>query len=130
MKSNTFLYKLEVRGYELDSYNHVNNAVYLNYMEQARWDFFRQTDLLQLIKDSGKKLVVVGINIRYMKEIRLFDKIVVETKIKKESPYLTFFHRILNEKSKALVARAKVKTLFLDDNKIPTDIPSEIFNYI
>ena len=32
---------VEVRTYELDSYNHVNNAVYLNYLEHARMDFLK-----------------------------------------------------------------------------------------
>ena len=31
--------EVEVRSYELDSYNHVNNAVYLNYLEYARMEF-------------------------------------------------------------------------------------------
>jgi len=38
-----FEYRLSVRGYELDSYNHVNNAVYLNYYEQARWQLMKET---------------------------------------------------------------------------------------
>ena len=33
---------LEVRGYELDSFNHVDNAVYLNYYEHARWQILRR----------------------------------------------------------------------------------------
>ena len=31
--------ELSVRSYECDSYGHVNNAVYLNYLEFARMDF-------------------------------------------------------------------------------------------
>lgn len=31
---------VQVRGYELDSFGHVNNAVYLQYAETAKWDFF------------------------------------------------------------------------------------------
>ncbi|OQX73426.1 MAG: hypothetical protein B6D61_12575 [Bacteroidetes bacterium 4484_249] len=125
----TYFYNLEARGYELDSYNHVNNAVYLNYMEQARWDFFRQINLLSFLNESQKKLVVVGIDIRYKKEIKLFDKLVIETRIETQLPYLVFHHRIVNSETKMLAARAKVKTLFLDENKIPTDIPKEILNY-
>ena len=33
-------FEFNVRGYELDSFGHVNNAVYLNYLEQARWEMF------------------------------------------------------------------------------------------
>ena len=31
-----FTLKFKVRSYECDSYGHVNNAVYLNYLEFAR----------------------------------------------------------------------------------------------
>ena len=39
MKTTT---KITVRAYELDSYNHVNNANYLHYLEHARMDFMNQ----------------------------------------------------------------------------------------
>ena len=40
------IFKLRVRGYELDSFGHVNNAVYLQYAEEAKWHFFAETKLL------------------------------------------------------------------------------------
>ncbi len=48
----TFEYSLEVRGYELDSFNHVNNAVYVSYMEQARWEVFRETGTLDYLNEN------------------------------------------------------------------------------
>ena len=38
---NLFQITLPVRGYEIDVYGHVNNAVYLQWLEQARWDWSR-----------------------------------------------------------------------------------------
>lgn len=126
-KNKTYQYHLEARGNELDSYMHVNNAVYLNYMEQARWSLFREAGLLSQLQGHGRKIVVVEMNVRYMKEIKLFDEVVVETKVKKEMPYLIFNHRIVNASDRLPHARAKVKTLLLDDKNTPTDIPAEIF---
>lgn len=126
-KNTTYQYHIEARGNELDSYNHVNNAVYLNYMEQARWSIFQKTGLLHLLKGSGNKIVVVEMNIRYMKEIKIFDKVIIETRIKKELPYLIFNHRILNATDNKRHARSAVKTLLLDENNTPVDIPHEIF---
>ena len=31
---------IRVRGYHLDLYGHVNNARYLEFLEEARWDLF------------------------------------------------------------------------------------------
>lgn len=40
MKSSVF--KMEVRFVDIDVMGHVNNAVYLNYFEQARMHFFKE----------------------------------------------------------------------------------------
>lgn len=34
--------KLTVRNYHLDGYGHVNNARYLEFLEEARWTFFQE----------------------------------------------------------------------------------------
>lgn len=33
-----FSTEIDVRGYEIDSFGHVNNAVYLSWLEHARWE--------------------------------------------------------------------------------------------
>ncbi len=33
--------QIKVRGYHLDVYQHVNNARYLEFLEEARWDGLR-----------------------------------------------------------------------------------------
>ena len=38
----TYTTPLKVRTYECDGYNHVNNAVYLNYLETGRMDYLMQ----------------------------------------------------------------------------------------
>ena len=42
--------KLTVRNYHLDGYGHVNNARYLEFLEEARWTFFQEHDLLSELK--------------------------------------------------------------------------------
>ena len=114
---------LVVRGYELDSYGHVNNAVYLQYFEQARWEFMKDQGLLEKINGLEFFLVVVDTHIRYMRESNLFDELVIETSCKVEKPYIVFRQRILNAQSRLPVTRATIKTIFVDRQKIPMDIP-------
>lgn len=121
-----FEYHLTVRGYELDSYNHVNNAVFLNYMEQARWEIMQEDGILDRYQEEGKKLVVTEINIRYAREIKLFDEIVVLTELRENAPYLVFQHKIVNKKKDTLCAKATVKTLLLDKDNMPMDIPEDL----
>jgi YbgC/YbaW family acyl-CoA thioester hydrolase len=121
-----FEYKITVRGYELDSFGHVNHAVYLNYMEQARWEIIRQIGLIGKLIQEAKKLVVIKIEVRYVNELKLFDEIIIQTKVKKEAPYLVFNHKLIQQTGNYQIARAVVKTILLDHNKTPLDIPEEL----
>ncbi|HOH84827.1 MAG TPA: acyl-CoA thioesterase, partial [Bacteroidales bacterium] len=91
-----FEYRLSVRGYELDSYNHVNNAVYLNYYEQARWQLMKETGLLEKLQNEKILVVVTEINIRYSKEARLFDNILIKSKVEFSGPYIVFKQYMFN----------------------------------
>jgi len=126
MERMKYSYKTYVKGYELDSYGHLNNAVYLNYTEQARWEILNEKNLLHLFFNRGLLLVVTETNIRYKRELKLFDAIEIETKIKYEAPYLIFYHDIKNTTSGYSAAKAKVKTLLINADRIPQDIPDEL----
>lgn len=58
---------IKVRGYHLDVYSHVNNARYLEFLEEGRWDYFDQRDFLRHFADSKLAFVVVNINISYVR---------------------------------------------------------------
>lgn len=117
---------LEVRGYELDSFNHVNNAVYLNYYEHARWEIIKDSGILEYFEKTGNFLVVVETHIKYFKEIHLFDRLVIQTTISKEDPYLLFNQEMFLSDSKAKVSKTTIKAILLDDTKTPIDLPDEL----
>jgi YbgC/YbaW family acyl-CoA thioester hydrolase len=114
---------ITVRGYELDSYGHVNNAVYLQYYEQARWEMMKDLGFLDLVKDSGVSVVVIESLVRYMRELSIFDDLVVESTFESKSPYLIFHQKIFEKKSNLPASRARFKTVFIGQDKIPQDIP-------
>lgn len=115
---------ITVRGNELDSNNHVNNAVYLNYFEQARWESFREAGLLDVVKNGKLTLVVTEIKIRYIREALLFDELEIMTSIIKNSPFLVFRQRIINPSTNQSIARADTRTIFIDEARSPKDIPA------
>jgi acyl-CoA thioester hydrolase len=125
-----YLFKTEVRGYELDSYGHVNNAVYFNYTEQARWELLKENRILETLHDKNLLLVVTETNIRYMRELKLFDKLEIETAVAYEAPYLIFHHDINNVTADHKSAKAVVKTLLIDQDRIPQDIPVELLKVV
>lgn len=124
----THEWHMTVRGYELDSFGHVNNAVYLNYLEQARWEIFREKNLAGYFSESGKFLVVVETTIRYTREAKLFDELVVKTSMRRANPFLIFTQKIFNVASGEKVTAAEIKTLLLDGERIPHNIPDEFLD--
>ena len=117
---------LTARGYELDSYNHINNSVYFNYFEHARWEYFRQMGWYHFVKDSDLSLVVTDVHIRYQREIKLFDELLIESTCYQEKPYLIFQQKIIKKTNQLTAARARTKLIFLDKDNIAQDIPAEM----
>ena len=79
------------RNYHLDGYGHVNNARYLEFLEEARWAFFEEHGLLSEI--DGLMLVVVRTDIRYRRAAVDGDILRFEGRLKE----LTSRHIILTQ---------------------------------
>ena len=122
--------QIAARGYELDSYGHINNAVYLNYFEHARWVYFRQTGLSATLNHGGIVAVVTEINIRYQHEVLMFDDLRVESVCSAEGPWMIFRQRLFNATRQNQAARATTKLVFIDREKKPQDIPAEVLAVI
>ncbi|HQI70477.1 MAG TPA: acyl-CoA thioesterase [Bacteroidales bacterium] len=120
-----FEYRLSVRGYELDSYNHVNNAVYLNYYEQARWQLMKDTGLLEKLQAEKILVVVTEINIRYSKEARLFDNILIKSKVEFSGPYIVFKQYMFNVDEDIQISHTTVKTIPLNQDRVPCGLAKE-----
>lgn len=123
-----FKYNFQVRGYELDSFGHVNNAVYLNYLEQARWEIIQKLDILNLFKSTNSFLIVVETYIKYVNELNIFENAHVETKMVRKGFFVEFKQDIFADKGK--IAKAKVKCLFVDQERNPIDIPEVLYPYL
>ncbi|WP_353945564.1 thioesterase family protein [Streptomyces sp. HUAS MG91] len=71
-----FSVRVEVRGYETDTQGHLNQAVYLQYAEHARWAMLRDAGIEQhdlLARRVGP--VVLETTIRYLRELRAGDSV-------------------------------------------------------
>ncbi|MCS5959758.1 YbgC/FadM family acyl-CoA thioesterase [Klebsiella pneumoniae subsp. pneumoniae] len=65
--------QIKVRGYHLDVYQHVNNARYLEFLEEARWDGLENSPAFQWMMEKNIAFVVVNININYRRPAVLGD---------------------------------------------------------
>ncbi|SCF07405.1 acyl-CoA thioester hydrolase [Micromonospora viridifaciens] len=71
-----FRVRITVRGYELDTQGHLNQAVYLQYGEHARWECLRAAGISQdRLITSGVGPVALEVTVRYLSELRGGDEV-------------------------------------------------------
>ena len=73
-------YLVIIKETNLDLYRHVNNATYLTLFEDPRWAFITRNGYgFSKILETGFGPVVLEVSMRYLKELRLHDEIIIET---------------------------------------------------
>ncbi|MCL1818395.1 MAG: acyl-CoA thioesterase [Spirochaetaceae bacterium] len=116
---------LTVRSYECDAYNHVNNAVYLNYLEYARMEFLKDYGFnYKEFVAQGYFIIVVRIAIDYKLSAVLDDVLTIETEpLKRRAASGVFRQRIL--RGDDLIAEAEITWATLNPQGKPSPIPRE-----
>jgi len=62
----TYYCSIEVRGYELDSFGHVNHGAYVSYLEHARWKLLEEEGItIKNFNDWGMWPVIIWIESHY-----------------------------------------------------------------
>lgn len=72
---------IKVRGYHLDVYQHVNNARYLEFLEEARWQWLEEAEAFHWLLEQKLAFVVVNININYRRPAVLGDVLAIDSEI-------------------------------------------------
>ena len=109
---------IKVRGYHLDLYSHVNNARYLEFLEEARWAFFEECGDLPKFLVSGLALIVVNINIDYRYPATMGDELAIESTIKSISNRSAIIHQHVKLAGKDTVVAEADVTFVAFDSKL------------
>lgn len=122
-------HSLKVRGYELDSYRHVNHAVYLSYLEQARWEFLASRGLtLRKLDELKRWPVVANLEISYLKPALMDDELTILSRVTELGrASLAIEHEIVC--GGRTITRAKVKAAIIDETGRAAAVP-EIFRHL
>ncbi len=65
---------LQVHTYDIDIAHHVNNIVYLRWLEDMRSELFTKLDLLESLIALNYYPVVASCELKYKKQIKLMDR--------------------------------------------------------
>ena len=107
--------EIKVRGFHIDIFSHVNNARYLEFMEEARWVVIDKYINLKRMQEKGIIFVVVNININYRRPASMGDVLELYlglTKIGSKSA--VFYQEIRVNGTDTVVADAHVTFVFAD----------------
>lgn len=117
--------EIPVRFRDLDPLNHVNNALFNTYLEEARIRFLAEVGQMQSEFSHGKTFVLVKCTIEYLKQIKFPATVLVGTGVKEiGNTSITAIQAIFDKDSKNLVCMGQTKGVWFDiKNQRPTRLP-------
>ena len=119
--------EIVVRGYHVDIYGHVNNARYLEFLEEGRWASLESKVDLGLWARRGLGFMVVNININYRKAVVPGERLVVTTDLEKiGSRSATLKQEIRRKETGDMVVDAMVTFVIGDKNGNLVSMDDEI----
>ena len=117
-KKYCFIMDMEVRDYELDCEQIVNNANYLHYMEHTRHKFCKDAGLPFIeMHNLGIDAVVRKIEIEYKSSLRGGDSFLSCLRLERKGPRF-IFHQDIIKNNGEVCAEAVVTVVVLQNGKL------------
>nr|WP_254714822.1 thioesterase family protein [Natranaeroarchaeum aerophilus] len=110
---------IEKRYNDFDTYGHVNNAVYVTYLESARIKFFRD-----VIGDRDVSTVIAHVEVDYESPILVDHEVTVAVRVAEfGTTSVTLDYEIRADGERA--ATARTTQVILDEDGDPRPVPEE-----
>lgn len=121
--------EVSVRSYELDSFGHLNHAVFLSYFEFARFEALRAAGFpaTRLLAD-GVGIHVVRVEVDYLREGKLDQRLHITTEpVEIRNSSMTLAQEAVDpDDSTVVFARGRVVLVWIGQNGRPTRIPDDV----
>ena len=107
--------QIKIRGYHLDFYGHVNNARYLEFLEEARWAYLEEGVDLGFWKERGLGFVVASVTINYRRPAGLGAVIEVSSQVTRLGGKSGMIHQEVTDSATGVaIADADVTFVIVD----------------
>ncbi len=109
--------RIRIRGYHEDRFGHVNNARYLELLEEARWNDFEQRGIdSAVLRELGIFPVVIRLAITYRRPASTGDVLELTTRVAEGGRRKVTLHQEARfAPSGDLCIEAEVTAVFLDE---------------
>ena len=107
--------EITIRGYHTDLYQHVNNARYLEFLEEARWQLADDYLDQGFFSSQGYFFLAVNINISYKGQARINDVVTIKTGLLKIGNKSAVFRQyVFNKTTGTMCAEADITFVIAD----------------
>ena len=120
---------IDVRSPELDSFGHVNHAVFLTYLEHARFEAMHQAGFSwDVLDERGWTIFVVRCEVDYLSEARRGDRLTVRTWMDSfRRTSMKFAQEIVRADDPGVaVTRSLVTAVWMGANRRPMRVPESV----
>jgi len=117
---------IRVRWGELDPYGHVNHAVYLTYLEQARIAALEAIGWgMAAIEGLGCRVIVARADLRFRRSAGANDELVVTSRIVELRPASSRWHQEIR-RGDEVILEAEITGACTDPDGRPRRVPPEL----
>ena len=121
--------QIRIRNYHIDHFGHVNHARYLELLEEARWRYLEDNNLLDAIHRLEAIHVVSEINIQYRKAANIGNMLHIHTQIIRRSRHSFEVEQIASiNQSNTPAIEAIITNVFVDKRGRPQKICNNILD--
>lgn len=118
---------LTVRSYELDSFGHVNNGTYTNYLESARCDYLKEAGIHFSDFDAWKKFPVIAkVMIEYKAPAYYMEILHIDATVKNLGKSSFIYEYKIYKDDGTLVALAETLMVFVNEKGKPCYMPEKV----
>ncbi|MFU8770485.1 MAG: acyl-CoA thioesterase [Desulfotignum sp.] len=119
--------EIKIRGYHTDLYQHVNNARYLEFLEEGRWQLVEDHLDPDVFMGGEFFFFVVNINISYRSPARVGETVLVRSGLKKiGNKSAVIRQQIVNKTTSAICIDADVTFVIADTSGRPVKLTGAI----
>lgn len=123
MSGGEFTHVEEVRFRDLDPMGHVNNAVFLTYIEQARVAFFAAAGAASELEEMN--MVVARIEIDFKEPVRLGQEVEVSVRASRFGEKSFDFEYVLRVDGEVVAEAKSVQVAYDYERREPMAVPEE-----
>ena len=116
---------IKIRSFHTDAFGHVNNARYLELLEEARWQFAEHHGLVNLLNEEKLGFIIMELNLRFRLPVVEGETIQVQTSLISLGTSLGEVRQLIKKQDTGKLAAKSMCTFVLIDRNTSVSVPIE-----